>query len=101
MRRLLLILPLAIASAQTLSVRAGGKSWPFAVVPTVTSLTCDKTALTAADNVSTCTITLDRPSPGGLNISPYTADSPLVLTPPTLVIPAGASSAQFTVTLPK
>lgn len=90
----------SIAGGQNLTVRAGGKTWPFAVVPTVTSLTCDKTALTATDNVSTCTITLDRPSPGGLSISPYAADSPLILNPPSLVVPAGATSAQFTVTLP-
>jgi len=46
---LLLILLCAILLAQTgdgtASVRAGGKTWTFTLLPVVASFTCDKTAL--------------------------------------------------------
>jgi hypothetical protein len=105
MKRLLAVLIFATnlyAQQVTRNIHVGGKTWPFSVViiPQVVSLTCDKTVLNPGD-VSTCTITLDLPSAGGLNISPYTADSPLVLSPASLVVPIGATSMQFTVTMPK
>lgn len=84
----------------TVSVNIGGKSWTFSLNPSVAKLSCDKTALSPGDS-STCTISLDLPAPaGGWTITPYTADSPLVLSPATLTVNAGATTATFTVSRP-
>lgn len=64
------------------------------------NVTCDKTTLNSGD-VATCTVTLSGAAPaGGFAITPYSADSPLVLAPASLVVPSGASSTTLTVTRP-
>lgn len=75
---------------------------------TVTSLKCvdqagnPKTAFTAHGDKAICTVTLSGVVPAGTIIAPYTADSPLVLTPAavtappvTLSVSVGGQTTQF------
>lgn len=85
----------------SVNINIGGKSWTFALNPTVLKLTCDKTALGPGEQ-STCIVTLDLPAPaGGWAITPYTADAPLVLSPGTLTINAGSTTGTFNVLRPQ
>lgn len=103
MKRLILIAACLLRSAwadNSVTITIGTKTWSFTLPVAITGLTCDKTALAIGES-STCTITLDSPAPaGGFTVTPYSAESPLVMSPAALVVPANAMAATFTVTRP-
>ncbi len=61
------------------------------------SLSCDATRLTAGAS-STCTLTLTGPAPGGGVTVAVSSDGPALAAPPSVNIPALASTATFPVT---
>lgn len=100
----------AITAAQTqANITAGTSSWKVTLPPKITSntLSCDhqtapgESTLQAGETM-TCTVTIPVPAPGGgYLVSPYSADPPLLVNPTgVLVVPAGATSVQFSVTRP-
>ncbi len=61
------------------------------------ALSCDPTSLTAGSS-STCTLTLTSPAPtGGVTVA-VSSDSPALTVPPSVDIPASASTATFAAT---
>lgn len=92
------------------SIHIGGINMPFSLPAGVVGLQCidatgaPKTAFTGHGDTAICTLTLAAPAPAtGFQVTPYSADAPLVLNPPAasgLTVPAGNSTWKFTVTYP-
>jgi hypothetical protein len=98
-RTLLLALFIGLAVAQTTStLKVGGKTWPLALLPSVATLTCDKTALAPGDS-STCTLTLDMNAPSGGFTLPVSVDAPLTA-PTTVTLAAEQKTATLIVARP-
>jgi hypothetical protein len=100
-----------ISAQNTITIHIGTQTSTFILPTNTTSLKCqnpDGSLPQAGASIvllpgqsSTCTLTLDSPAPaGGFAVAPYAADSPLVLAPVSLTVPANAMTVQFTVTRP-
>jgi hypothetical protein len=90
----------ASATAVTVSASAGGvtRSASLNVLPAVlTSLTLNPTSVIGGLQASTGTVTLNGPAPAGGAVVTLSDNSAACSVPGTVTIPAGATSATFTV----
>jgi hypothetical protein len=69
-----------------------------APLPTVSSLTFNPTSVTGGAQSSTGTVTLSGPAPAGGSQVPLSSNNTAASVPPSVTVPAGASSATFTPT---
>lgn len=94
----LLLAGIVVAQLISVAIRIGGKSWSFNLLPSVATLTCDKTGLAKGES-SVCTVTLDAAAPTGGYTTPVSVDLPLTA-PATATVAAGQTTATVVVTRP-
>ncbi len=92
----------AIASSQsaTLTAALNGSSATAAIAlvlqPTVSLLSCSPTSFTAANQTSSCTVTVANPS-GSVSVSLSSDNAALIVKAPTVALAANSATANFTV----
>jgi hypothetical protein len=92
----------AAATQVTISASCGGVTGTAGLTvtpPTVSSLTLDPTSVTGGLQFSTGTVTLNGPAPtGGAKVLLSSSNTAAARVPSSVTVPAGATSATFTVT---
>lgn len=93
--------PISAGQTATVTAALNGASMTvsIALVPplTLSSLACTPTSLPAGTS-STCTVTLNQPSPAGGTVVSLASNTSLLTVPASVTVPSGTSSATFAAT---